>query len=512
MRHQTSVFVGIGVASLAILLLLGGFSATAFAQGGTGTITGTVIDPKGLSVPDAKVSVLNTETGIDRSLATTDAGVYTATFLQPGHYQVSVAKEGFSTWVRKDLALQVGQTLTIDAPLTVGTSVSQVTVTGEAPLIEPDRTEQSQTVTQNQVDGLPMVARRWENFVLLTPAVTTDGTSGLSSFRGISGLYNGNSVDGANNTQAFFSEARGRAIIVSYVYSPDTIKEFQVSASNYSAEFGQAAGGVVNAVTKSGTNTIHGDLFYYLRYPSLNALDPINKASSITHNLPFTQPVHQQQQFGGSVGGPIIKDKFFYFLTYDGSRKVFPITYTTSGSSSLVTANCPSGASPAQCAAAFSFINSTLGNFPRTGNQDVYFAKLDYQLNPTNRLSANFNFQNWRSPNGVITGATRTNDSLTTNGNDLVHSRFLVADWNSTISSSLVNDFRFQWGRDFEFESANFSGPNVSVSGITAYGMPNSLPRTAFPDEHRWQFTDVVSYVRGRHALKAGIDVSPIHA
>jgi len=180
----------------------------------------------------------------------------------------------------------------------------------------------------------------------------------------------------------------------------DTIKEFQVSASNYSAEFGQAAGGVVNAVTKSGTNTIHGDLFYYLRYPSLNALDPINKASSITHNLPFTQPVHQQQQFGGSVGGPIIKDKFFYFLTYDGSRKVFPITYTTSGSSSLVTANCPSGASPAQCAAAFSFINSTLGNFPRTGNQDVYFAKLDYQLNPTNRLSANFNFQNWRSPNG----------------------------------------------------------------------------------------------------------------
>jgi len=109
MRHQTSVFVGIGVASLAILLLLGGFSATAFAQGGTGTITGTVIDPKGLSVPDAKVSVLNTETGIDRSLATTDAGVYTATFLQPGHYQVSVAKEGFSTWVRKDLTLQVAR-------------------------------------------------------------------------------------------------------------------------------------------------------------------------------------------------------------------------------------------------------------------------------------------------------------------------------------------------------------------------------------------------------------------
>ncbi len=140
--------------------------------------------------------------------------------------------------------------------------------------------------------------------MLLTPAVTTDGTGGLSSFRGLSSLYNGNSVDGANNTQAFFSEARGRAIIVSYVYSPDSIKEFQVASSNYSAELGQAAGGVVNAVTKSGTNQLHADLFYNLRYPSLNALDPLAKSQGIK-----TQTVHQQQQFGGSVGTPIIKDK-----------------------------------------------------------------------------------------------------------------------------------------------------------------------------------------------------------
>src|SRR5882672_9530106 len=369
MRHQTSVFVGIGVASLAILLLLGGFSATAFAQGGTGTITGTVIDPKGLSVPDAKVSVLNTETGIDRSLATTDAGVYTATFLQPGHYQVSVAKEGFSTWVRKDLTLQVGQTLTIDAPLTVGTSVSQVTVTGEAPLIEPDRTEQSQTVTQNQVDGLPMVARRWENFVLLTPAVTTDGTSGLSSFRGISGLYNGNSVDGANNTQAFFSEARGRAIIVSYVYSADSINEFQVSNSNYSAEYGQAAGGVVNAATKSGTSQWHGDLFYNLRYPDLNALDPFGKSRGI-----FTQTVHQQNQFGGSFGGPIVKDKLFFFGTYDGFRKVNPILYTSTTPNATINAfTCPPGVDPTACANAKAFItNENLGAFARKLKQDVF--------------------------------------------------------------------------------------------------------------------------------------------
>jgi hypothetical protein len=492
------------------LLEMGGFAPVWAQSAGTGTITGTLSDPQGASIPGATVVVRNIDTGLDHTLESNDAGIYVAAFLQPGRYEIHASKDGFATVVRQGLNLQVGQTLAIDFKLPIQVAQVTVTVTSESPVLDTEKTETSQVVSQTLVENLPINGRRWDNFVLLTPGVTNDGGFGLVSYRGISGIYNENSVDGANNNQAFFSEARGRTRIA-YVYSMDTIKEFQVSASNYSAEFGQAAGGVVNAVTKSGTNTIHGDLFYYLRYPSLNALDPINKASSIRNNLPFTQPVHQQQQFGGSVGGPIIKDKFFYFLTYDGSRKVFPITYTTSGSAFLVPANCPSGASPAQCAAAFSFVNSLLGNFPRNGNQDVYFAKLDYQLNPTNRLSANFNFQNWRSPNGVITGATRFNDSLTTNGNDLVHSRFLVADWNSTISSSLVNDFRFQWGRDFEFESANFSGPNVSVSGITTYGMPNSLPRTAFPDEHRYQFTDVVSYVRGRHALKAGIDVSPIH-
>ena len=214
MRNPASTFVRLGVFSVAILVLLGGFTATGFAQGGVGTITGTVTDPKGLSVPQAKVVIKNTDTSLERTLETTDGGAYTATFLQPGHYEVTISKDGFQTFIRKDLVLQVGQTLTIDVPLTVGTSVSEITVTGEAPLIEPDRTESSETVSQEQVQGLPLVARRWENFVLLTPAVTTDGTSGLSSFRGISGLYNGNSVDGANNTQAFFSEARGRAIIV----------------------------------------------------------------------------------------------------------------------------------------------------------------------------------------------------------------------------------------------------------------------------------------------------------
>ena len=191
-------------------------------------------------------------------------------------------------------------------------------------MVDTEKTENSQVVSDSAVSNLPVAGRRWDTFVLLTPNVTTDGTSGLVSYRGISGLYNSNTVDGANNNQALFSEARGRALSGAYVYSLDSIREYQVTASNYRAELGQAAGGVVNAVTKSGANALHGDLFYYLRYPTWDALDPLPKSQDI-----YTQPIHQWQQFGGSASGPIIKDKLFFFVTYDGSRKVNPVTYTS---------------------------------------------------------------------------------------------------------------------------------------------------------------------------------------
>jgi hypothetical protein len=276
----------------------------------TGAIIGTVTDPSGAAVPNAKIAVLDTDTGIEHDETTNSDGFYSSSYLQPGTYSVTVTKDGFAIYSHTGILVQVGSRLTVDAALPLVTTQATITVTGQTPLIETEKTAVSQTVTQNLTVGLPTNGRRWEDFVLLTPAVSADGGSGLSSFRGISGLYNGNSVDGANNTQAFFSEARGRAIIVTYVYSIDSIQEFQVNNSNYSAEYGQAAGGVVNAVTKSGTNQLHGDLFYNLRYPSLNALDPVAKASFAANGQTPTQTTHQQQQYGGSIGTPIVKDNF----------------------------------------------------------------------------------------------------------------------------------------------------------------------------------------------------------
>ncbi len=476
----------------------------AFGQtAGSGTITGTISDPSGAMVPATAIILRNADTNTERRTETNESGLYVANFLQPGHYEVRAQKQGFASILRKDLTLQVGQTLTVDLKMSVERTSETVTVTGAASVVDTEKTEHSQVVSEGLVQNLPIAGRRWDNFVLLTPNVTTDGGSGLVSYRGISGLYNTNNVDGANNNQAFFSEARGRAVSGAYVYSLDSIKEYQVSSANYSAELGQAAGGVVNAVTKSGANATHGDLFYYLRYPTFNALDSFPKSQGI-----YSQPIHQWQQFGGSIGGAIKRDKLFYFFTYDGSRKINPVTYT---SSAKFPQTCPSQVSAAQCATANSYLSGLLGTFARYTYQDVGFGKLDYQLNARNHVSAAFDFMDYHAPNSYSTAPTYNNSSVTTNGTNRTQERIFVANWDSTITNTLVNNLRFQWGRDLEVTGANASAPSVSISNVMSYGMPNALPRPAFPDEHRYQINDVVSNVRGRHVLKAGVDLNFIH-
>ena len=494
---------------------------------GSGNITGTVTDTTGAAVSGASITIINTDTGATRAVTASGSGEFTSTFLQPGHYEIVFTGAGFGKVDRKNLVLTVGQTLSVDASLPAAEAASEITVTDVSPLIDTEKTEVSQTVDTQLVSNLPVNGRRWDNFVLLTPNVVPDGNTGLISYRGISGLYNTNLVDGTNNQQAFFSEARGRSLGAPYVFSADSIKEFQSSVSGYSAEFGQAAGGQINAITRSGSNSLHGDLFYYLRYPTLNALDPFAKFTGRNNNQPFLlQPtVHQQQQFGGSVGGPIIKDKLFYFFTYDGFRKVNPILFTSSIPSPTIlqygsntyTVNgvpvntCPAPLTIAQCTAAAQYITNSLTAFPRTTKQDIFFPRLDYQLNDRNHLSASFNWQNFKLPNGYRTDNTRNNDSNTANGRNDFHERFLVANWESVVNATSANALHFQWSRDLETTGSNAPGPATSINGLFSYGGNLALPRPAFPDEHRWQVADVYSTTRGRHSVKAGVDLNFIH-
>ena len=509
------------IAPLALLALFVALLAAGVARAqssGTGTITGTVTDNSKAVITPASVLVTDTDTGLARTIPVNGDGIYVAPFLQPGHYTVRVSANGFATVEKAALDLTVGQTLTVDATLPPASVSSQVLVTTNAPLLDTEKTEVSQSLSETMISNLPIASRNWSNFALLTPNSTIDGTSGLVSYHGISGLYNSNYVDGANSDQALFSEARGRASGMPYVYSLDSIQEFQVDAATYSAEFGQAAGGQVNAITKSGGNTLHGDLFYDLRYPSLNALDSYGKAHGN-----FTQAIKQQQQFGGSAGGAFIQDKLFYFFTYDGFRKVAPLAYSstanisltpsgaTTNTSVITPTQCPASLSATQCNAAISYLLSLSGVFPRIGKQDIFFPRLDYQIDSKNRVFADFDFGNYTLPDGYSASPSYTNHSVTENGNAYYHERIFVADWTSAITSASVNNLLFQWGRDLETDGVNAPGPNVTVSGAQEYGMPNALPRAAEPDEHRLQFTDAFSHTQGKHVWKVGGEANLVH-
>ena len=508
---------------------------------GNGNINGTVTDPSGAVVPGASVIVTDTDTGVARTLTTNSAGAYTAPFLLPGHYEVVASAGSFGKIDRKNITLTVGEVLTIDVALPAASVSTAVEVTAESPILDTEKTEVSQTLGENLITNLPVATRNFNAFVLLTPNVTQDGGSGLISFHGISGLYNQTYVDGANNNQMLFSEGRGRASGAPYVYSIDSIKEFQAETAVYGVEFGQAAGGQVNAITRSGTNHIHGDAFYYLRYPAMNALDPYNKFQAL-HNgaTPFllTQPIHQQQQFGGSVGGPIIKDKLFFFFTYDGFRKVGRVLYadtntiTTTGTgaytaSTTVSPNqCPvvgtvgytgtTGITPAQCLSGINFLLG-VGNLSATSappsrfqKQNLFFPRVDWHINHRNDAFIDYNFADFDSTYGYSPANTFSNSSPSTNAPTSYHERFLVGGLTTQIGKASINQFHGQYGRDLETANANAPGPSVAT-GVLTYGMPNALPRVAEPDEHRIQISDVFSTTKGRHTLKFGGDANIVH-
>src|SRR5919202_2825418 len=314
--------------ALATLLFCLAFgAATAAAQSTTdGAIGGTVKDPQGAVVQNAAVTVKNEETNAEKTGTTDDQGRFRIVQLQPGSYTVTISASGFAAFTQQKVVVEVGRITPIDAALTVGGTSETVQVTGEAPVINTQQQDFSTNINQTSINNLPINGRRWSNYAILTPGAVPDGTFGLISFRGISGLLNNNTVDGGDNNQAFFAEERGRTRI-SYSISQEAIREFQVNTSSYSAEYGRSAGGVTNAVTKSGTNDFHGSAFYFQRNNRWGARNPLATNTVLINNV-FTpvgiKPKDVRHQFGGTIGGPIVKDRAFFFFSYDQQKRNFP--------------------------------------------------------------------------------------------------------------------------------------------------------------------------------------------
>ncbi|MGQ0760574.1 MAG: TonB-dependent receptor domain-containing protein [Acidobacteriota bacterium] len=513
--------------SFAALLTLALSAFSAMAQSTTtGAIGVTVTDPKGAVVPGATVVVRNSETNKEDTATTDDEGRARIPNLQPGTYTVTAEGSGFGKFTQQNIVVEVGVVSSVDAVMAIAGGENIVEVTGGAPVINTEQQDFSSNINQTSINELPINGRRWSNFALLTPGAVPDGNFGLISFRGISGLLNNSTIDGGDNNQAFFAEERGRTRI-SYSVSQAAIREFQVNTSSYSAEYGRSAGGVVNAVTKSGTNEFHGGLFYYQRNNKWGARNPLATNNVLVAPGVFgpvgIKPEDVRHQFGGTIGGPIVRDKAFFFFSYDQQKRNFPGLARFSNPNFLNTANrtllLDRGLTTAQIDNGLAFLNSISGEVERRGDQRLILPKLDWHLNGSNVLTVTYNRLRWDSPNGIQTQATNTRarDNF---GDDFVEIDWLTTRLSSTLSSSLLNEFRFQWGRDNETQfsrapqageptnSFNGRSPQTFITNGLSFGIPEFLDRPAFPDERRWQFANTTTWTQGKHALKFGGDIN----
>ncbi len=501
-------------------------SAPVWAQLGTGSIEGSVLDPSGAVLPDAQVTVRNTATGVERVLTTDSGGRYRAVALEPGIYSVKASKAGFKTGEHTEIQVTVGSTTTVDVSLQVGAATETIEVTEAAPAIDTEKTDVTSTVGSEVVTNVPVIGRRFDNYVLLTPGVSPDGSFGLITYRGISGLYNNNTVDGADNNQAFFSEARGRTRAV-YTYSQAAVKEFQVGLSNFNAEYGRAAGGLVNAVTKSGTNAFHGEAFYFLRDDFTSAREPTIPVNVIQRAIGEDILPERRQQFGFAMGGPIKRDKLFWFLNWDQQVRNFPyvVNFNSAdfiglcpGQTAVIVGGCAGGAAKTpveDCTlltntnqrASCQFFQNERTAVPRKALNEVGFFRVDWLMNPNNNFTASYNFHQWRSVNGVRTPLINFN-AASDNGFDNVRTDSVVLRLSTVFSPTLLNELRFQYAKDNELQRPNGPGPGTSITGGFSFGQPNFLPRPEFPFETRLQWTDNITKIHGRHSFKVGGDVS----
>lgn len=502
------------------VLCLAFLTLTALAQqSATATIEGIVTDANNAVVPNAKVLIRSIDTGFTREITTDASGIYRLPNLPPGNYQLVVSAAGFAESKFNGIALTVGQKLNLDLTLKVSGVGETIEITDSAPVVETTRTSVSGSVNSKAVSDLPVNGRNFLDFVTLTPGVVRDSTrQGDLSFGGQRGTLNSIQIDGVDNNNNFFGQALGRTGSgrAPYQFSQDAVQEFQVNTNSFSAEFGRAAGGTINVVTKSGTNQWHGTAFEFFRDRILNAnslrrdgnleaaaqapaLIPVGfRYDTVSKTIvgQADKPAYHFNQFGGNLGGPVKKDRAFFFFNYDGQRNTRPIIASLG-------AQAPNDAASQ---AGLTRLLPLVKNYTLGFNQDVYLAKFDWQLDEANRLSLRYNRQNFKGRNLENSGPTSAEEH---SGSSNVTTDAYGITLNTAFSPSLLNEFRAQVAFDKEPGIANTDNAegNVLQGGTTAYifGRNSFSPRAT--NEDKFQFVNNVTYINGKHSVKGGVDV-----
>jgi len=537
-----------------LLLLFGALSVKGYSQSvvTTGAVRGVASDISGASVAGATVVLLARSTGQRSTRITNDAGLFVFPSEPVGPYSLEVTAAGFRKELVEGIYVQVGQPTTINVSLQPGAGSESITVIGESPLLRTEDSDQSSVVNRDLLDGLPLSGRRFLDLALLVPNATPDGDSGLVSFAGEqggedTGYANGNgansfTVDGASATSNYFGNARGGEK-VPYIFGENAIEEFQVAVTPYRADYGGAATGFVNVVTRSGADTIHGGGFYYNRNSGTGANDAIDKEYG------FSRPVDILQQFGGSVGGPIVSHRAWYFVDYEQQRRKNPITAINTGFTNLgqdlldnfgipngtplpapdTTPNnpfpVPSGISQPDAANpvylqdvanALYAIQSNTGVQSRFGNDWSLFSKIDYRDAKDDRFYLSLNWNRFDSPNGFILGTQTALFGKSTLANAFVRDYHASAGWSHAYGSNLLNELHASFSRDDQFSTPtgqlNPFLPTADLEGnISDFQLGNAGFAGGRTDEAIWQVSDHVSYVRGKHTLKFGVEYTRTH-
>jgi outer membrane receptor protein involved in Fe transport len=490
-----------GRSALLAALVLGVFAISVSplsAQVGANValLNGTVRDPSGDVVVGAAIAVRDVDTNRMYRATTNTSGFYVVPSLPPGRYELKISYAGFAPYVQSGIPLTVGQTATQDVTLKIATKGEEVEVTTEVPPIEPTRTEISQVIDTEQVQSLPISGRLFTDFALLTPGVATGRTSLQStitefevtrvSFAGMRDLSNEVTVDGADNVNTATGSQRATP-------PQDSVQEFRVVNNSFGAEYGRALGGIVNIVTKSGTNTLHGSAYDYLQN---NAAD----ARSLLQPSPQANAL-RQNQFGGSLGGPIRKDRTFFFMNYEGQRRGESPTFPDTFINDLGLINQ---------AKAILGLPAENPNLLKTKDNDYGIIKLDNQLSTHNSLSLRYNIEDGRDLNQLV-GNTLDGGGIgapSSGHNVFVRDQSLVGSVTSTPRNNLVNDVLVQYAR----RHYNFPGvtgqPNLDIPNSLLFGHNFGVLDAIW--ENREQFSDSLSWVRGSHVMKFGADVNQI--
>jgi hypothetical protein len=468
-----------------VLLVLLGYPGLLCSQSQitTGTIEGTVTDETGAVVSGATIKLTQLTTGTVRTLSTDASGRYTAPLLSVGDYEVTAQLTGFTTVRRTGIVLTLGQTQTVDIVLKLAAVETTVEVTEATPLIETSRSEASSLIDNNSVENLPLNGRKFFDLAFLTPGAYQERERNQLSLSGSRGINSNINIDGADFNQPFFGGQRGGERSSSaYVVSQEAIREFQVVRGNFSAEFGRSTGGVVNVITKSGTNDFHGSAFYFLRHREFAPRD-----------VEGFERAPIRQQFGGAIGGPIRKNKTFFYNVYDqqAERQALIVRFNN-------TTGLPQD------------IVAQQGTYETTNAVNTYLVKVDHELTPSHLLFGRYNYSRNKGENGTFPGVTA--GVIENNGTEKDRTHTAVANLNSIFSPTLLNEFRWQYsyeerprvnnGEEDDFVSV--VGPQTQISGCCFLGGVSFLPVTQYDD--RLQFTDNLSFIKGAHNLKVGFD------